>query len=75
MHKINCSRIYLNDEIKYQNCDRLQKLFDEANKVIIIREKLIGDLNAQIIEIRSKVQEGETQVKKNSKNKKIMSHI
>jgi hypothetical protein len=51
---------FLNDEVRYQNCDRLQKLLDEANKVKIIRKKLIGDLNAQIIELGSKVKKCET---------------
>jgi uncharacterized coiled-coil DUF342 family protein len=48
---------------KCQNYDRLHKLFDEANETVIIREKLIGDLNVQIVKLRSKIKEGETQVK------------
>jgi hypothetical protein len=38
-------------------------LLDEANKIIIIREKLIGDLNVQIVEFGSKIEECETQAK------------
>jgi uncharacterized coiled-coil protein SlyX len=37
-------------------------MLDKANKVIIIQEKLIQDLNAQIIELKSMVNEGETQI-------------
>jgi hypothetical protein len=49
----------LSNEIKCQNSDRLQSMFDKANKVIFIKEMLIGKLNAKIIEHGSKVKEGE----------------
>jgi hypothetical protein len=41
--------------MKCQKCVRLQSILDEINKVKLIKEKLIGELNAQIDEFKSKV--------------------
>jgi predicted RNA-binding protein len=49
--------------MKYQNYDRLQSILDERNKVILIKEKLIEKFNAKNIELRSKVNKGETLIK------------
>jgi hypothetical protein len=49
--------------LKYQNYDKLQLMLDETNRVLLIKEKLIEDLNAKIIEIGSKIKEGEILIK------------
>jgi hypothetical protein len=38
-------------------------MLDETNRVLLIKEKLIEDLNAKIIEIGSKIKEGEILIK------------
>jgi hypothetical protein len=46
---------FLINKMKCQKCVRLQSILDEINKVKLIKEKLIGELNAQIDEFKSKV--------------------
>jgi hypothetical protein len=46
IHEIDDSNISLSIEIKCQSYNMLQSLFDETNKVILIKEKLVAELNA-----------------------------
>jgi hypothetical protein len=38
-------------------------MIDEANKTLLIHDRIIDELNAKIIELRSKVKEGENVIK------------
>jgi uncharacterized protein YaaR (DUF327 family) len=38
------SSISLNNKVKCQNCDRLQTMFDDTNKILLIKERTIEEL-------------------------------
>jgi hypothetical protein len=39
-------------------------MLDDTNKILLIKERIIEKLNATIIELESKVKEGETKIMK-----------
>jgi hypothetical protein len=50
-------------------------MFDKVNKVILIKKKLIRNLNLQIIEFRSKIKESETQIGELKNKNYYESHL
>jgi hypothetical protein len=47
--------IFLNNKVKYQNYNRLQIIFDDTSKILLIKERTIKDLNVKNIELESKI--------------------
>jgi hypothetical protein len=54
--------ISLNNKVKCQNYDMLQIMFDDENKILLIKERIIEDLNVKVIELESKIKEGERKI-------------
>jgi hypothetical protein len=57
--------------MKCQNCDRLQSILDESNRILLIKKKLIEKLNTKVIELGSKIKEDETLIKKLKNQNKV----
>jgi hypothetical protein len=49
----------LRNDLIIDSNDRLDSLLDEKNNALLVKEKIIEDLNAKILELKSKVKEGE----------------
>jgi hypothetical protein len=52
--------MYLNNEVIHKCNDKLQSIFVDTNKILLIKERTIKELNAKNIEFESKDKEDET---------------
>jgi predicted RNase H-like nuclease (RuvC/YqgF family) len=59
---VNNSSLYLKNEFIIDKNNRLESLFDERNKVLLTKERIIEDLNVKILELDSKLKEGEMKI-------------
>jgi hypothetical protein len=50
-------------------------MFDDTNKILLIKERIIEELNIKIIEIESKVKEGEIKIMKLKSKNNCESHL
>jgi hypothetical protein len=67
--------ISLNNKVKCQNCDRLQIMLDDTNKILLIKKRTIEDLNAKIIKLESKIKEGEIKIMEFKNKNNCESHL
>jgi hypothetical protein len=65
--------ISLNNKVKCQNYDKLQTIFDDINRILLIKDIIIEELNLKVIKLEYKVKEGETKIIE-QKIKIIMRH-
>jgi hypothetical protein len=60
---MNDSSIFLKNIVICHNCDRLQSMLNEPNKILLTKKRITDELNAKIIEFGSKVKEDDSVIK------------
>jgi hypothetical protein len=61
--------------VKYQNCDILQTMLDYTNKILLIKERTLEELNIKNIELESIVKEGEAKIMELKNKNNYESHL
>jgi predicted nucleic acid-binding protein len=72
---MNDSSIFLKNIVTYHNCDGLQLMLDEVNKILLTKERIIDELNAKIIELESNVKEDKSVIKEPRSQNNYETHI
>jgi hypothetical protein len=72
---MNDSSLFLRNDLIIESNNRLDLLLDEKNKAILVKEKTIEDLNVKILELESKVKEGEMKINELKNKNHCESHL